>query len=305
MTDSPTQVLFIGGAGRSGSTLLERMLATAPGTHSIGEARLLWPLTLPDNSRCGCGEVLAECPTWSAAFDAAFGGLGSIDLERMAREHRLLDTRWLPIVTLPWLGERHLDRLDHYRSRVVELYRVLARQSGAEWLLDSSKHPLYLDLLAGSHDLDVYVVHLVRRAEACVHSWSRAKADPRNAGASMPVHGTAYSTADWLAHNLGVARFGRRHPERYIRVGYEDLVVNPAGALHRIAEFSGVGVDTNRFTNSALVDLPVTHTAGGNPSRFAAGPQPLRLDERWRTDQSTVRRRLVGAATWPARRMLR
>ena len=42
MSENAVPVLFVGGLGRSGSTLLARMLGTIPGMVSVGELVHLW-----------------------------------------------------------------------------------------------------------------------------------------------------------------------------------------------------------------------------------------------------------------------
>ena len=42
MTEARATVLYIGGMGRSGSTLVDRVLGQAPGVCSVGELVFLW-----------------------------------------------------------------------------------------------------------------------------------------------------------------------------------------------------------------------------------------------------------------------
>ena len=72
---SPQKVLYIGGFGRSGSTLVERILGQLPGFCSAGEIVFLWQRGLIDGQLCGCGVPVPECdgpstPTSPAAADA-------------------------------------------------------------------------------------------------------------------------------------------------------------------------------------------------------------------------------------------
>ena len=62
----PARVLYLGGIGRSGSTLLERMLGQIPGTCSLGEVVHLWARGIRDNERCGCGDTFHACPFWTS-----------------------------------------------------------------------------------------------------------------------------------------------------------------------------------------------------------------------------------------------
>ena len=54
----PQRVLFTGGLGRSGSTLIEKLLNELPPTFSVGETIHLWERGIRDAERCGdsCAE---------------------------------------------------------------------------------------------------------------------------------------------------------------------------------------------------------------------------------------------------------
>src|SRR6476469_754930 len=54
-------VLFIAGWGRSGSTLLDRMLGQVPGVFSAGELRDIWDRGVREDRLCGCGQPFHEC----------------------------------------------------------------------------------------------------------------------------------------------------------------------------------------------------------------------------------------------------
>ena len=70
----PTRVLFISGWGRSGSTLLDRMLSSSLGFFASGELREVWWRGVQENRQCGCGVGFNECPFWRAVGIEAFGG---------------------------------------------------------------------------------------------------------------------------------------------------------------------------------------------------------------------------------------
>ena len=58
---APVRVLFIGGLGRSGSTLLDRMLGQLDGVWSVGELVHIWQRGLQENNLCGCGRRFRDC----------------------------------------------------------------------------------------------------------------------------------------------------------------------------------------------------------------------------------------------------
>ena len=70
--DPGVKVLYIGGLGRSGSTLLDRMLGQLPGFFSAGEIRDLWQRGLRENALCGCGAPFKECEVWTRVGKEAY-----------------------------------------------------------------------------------------------------------------------------------------------------------------------------------------------------------------------------------------
>src|SRR5207245_4821641 len=87
-------VLYLGGVGRSGSTLVDRILGQVPGLFSGGEIRDLWARGLIENRQCGCGTPFRSCSFWTEVGRRAFGGWDRIDppgvllLARSVDRHR-------------------------------------------------------------------------------------------------------------------------------------------------------------------------------------------------------------------------
>ena len=141
-------VLYIGGWGRSGSTLLDRVLGQVPGVVSLGEVRELWQRGWVENRPCGCGAPFADCPFWTEVGRRAFGGWASLDRDEVLRLRYSLDRPW---ATPMLLGRRSVGfmgrRAATYTSILDTLYRALGDVSGAKVIVDSSKLPSHALLL--------------------------------------------------------------------------------------------------------------------------------------------------------------
>src|SRR4029078_5765586 len=77
------RVLFIAGWGRSGSTLLDRILGQVPGVFSAGELRHIWQRGVGEDRLCGCGEPFASCSVWRKVSEISFGGWEELDLDEV------------------------------------------------------------------------------------------------------------------------------------------------------------------------------------------------------------------------------
>ena len=178
---TPIRVLYVGGTGRTGSTLLERVLGSMPGVVSLGEMTWFW-YAMRAGGRCSCGLTYDRCPLWSAALDEAYGEVG-IDPSEMYRLRMRHDSRHLPLLAIPGASDRLMRRLGPYPERLVDLYRAVREVSGASVLVDSSKEPHYSHILASRPEFDVRVVHLVRHPVAVAWSWSRVRVEHGFGGA--------------------------------------------------------------------------------------------------------------------------
>ena len=89
------RVLYVGGWGRSGSTLLDRMLGQVPKVISVGEVREIFQRGCVENRLCGCGVHFLDCSFWSAVGDRAFGGWSKVDSEDVVAAWRRVDRPWV------------------------------------------------------------------------------------------------------------------------------------------------------------------------------------------------------------------
>ncbi|GAA5178405.1 sulfotransferase [Rugosimonospora acidiphila] len=294
------RVIFIGGLGRSGTTLLERVLGELPGVCALGEVVHLWRRDLCDDERCGCGRRFSGCRFWSRVGERAFGGWQNIDPVRvMALRDAVERSRHIPRLAGRRLADPHGELVAEYATYYARLYRGAAQVSGAGAVVDSSKHASLAYCLRWSDQIDLRVVHMVRDSRGVAYSWARTPDRPASAPARPDRYQPGRAAMLWNAHN---AAFGllRRRGVPVHRVQYERLLADPAATVRRIAEFAELGdPGPLDFLDHDAVRLGPCHSAGGNPMRFATGELPLLRDEGWRASIPPRQRRLVGALTAP------
>jgi hypothetical protein len=299
------RLVYVAGLGRSGSTLLVRLLGQLDEVLSVGELHHLWRTGAPERSAeelCGCGRTFRDCALWPRVLDDAgiAAGLGEAMESLRGRVARL---RFLPWMLGPLRPATYGRRLAEYQDVVDRLYAALERAADGRRVVDATKDLAPLYLLATMPGYEVDVVHLVRDPRGVAHSWAKLTRRPEFVERTVYMHryGSASTALRWLYTNWLAERSRSRH-RSYLRLRYEDLVRDPAPWLARICEAAGLGRPDLPFLGPGEADLGrPSHILSGNPSRFEEGRVALRLDEGWRREMPSWRRRLVGALTLPLR----
>ncbi len=295
-------ILYVGGWGRSGSTLLDRLLDQVPGLVAVGEMRDIFLRGPIENRLCGCGERFSTCPFWTAVGDRAFGQWDRVDARALASARLRLDRPWhLPLLMRPGLSERYAAEHRRFVDALGAIYRAVLEVTGGRVVVDSSNIPTFALLLRAVPGADVRLLHLTRDSRGVAFSWRKTveKRDGAEAPELMLRYGPTQASARYVLYNAltEALRLGR---SPYLRVRYEDLVARPAASLDQIAAFVGIepGV-ASALVRDGDVDLAPGHNIDGNPIRFKHGTITVRTDDAWRREMAPPDRRVVSVLTSP------
>lgn len=289
-------VIYIAGAGRSGSTLLERSLGGIPGFVNVGELIDLFRRVALRDERCGCGQPFSECAFWTAVGKRAFGGWESSHIAAVNElQGRVARQRIVPrLLAMRLAGQRFRAEVRGYGEDYASLYRAIAAESGASYVVDASKWPVQALALSRA-GLDVRVIHLVRDVRGVAHSMSkRGVARPHvNDAAHMLHRAPAGSAARWVLCQ-SQADLLPHCGMPVTRVRYEDFVRQPRRAVETALSRLGVTVASPQLGHigDGHVTLGASHGLSGNPSRFREGEVNLQPDDAWR-ERMARRDRLV------------
>jgi hypothetical protein len=258
-----TKLVYIGGYGHSGSTLLEYLLAAHPRVLACGEVAS----ALRQRGRkekCTCGLPAKECPVWGAL---------------QASPHALEG----------WTHEGlTLSLLEQARAH----YAVMVDSSKTPWRQALAPFRLRRDL--GDRFM---LVHLVRDPRGV--SWSAVKKAGRQGTRPLAALRSSVAALGWSIANAACEIFGRRYPDRYLRLRYEDLALDPAGMMRDLFrkllpdatwDPQAIGAGTNR------------HQLYGNRLRGRGlSLADIKEDAAWLDDMPGASRALVLALTAPLR----
>jgi Sulfotransferase domain len=301
----PTRLVFIVGMGRSGTTLLELLLGRLEGWVAGGELRRYWHGESIPGWVCGCGRLLADCDFWrQVRADLREGGILPDEYPSfLALQRSHLRVRPGPVARLMIRARGATDTLSppyRYQLGMSRLYRAVARVGEARVVVDSSKEPPDAYLTSWNPDVEVFAVHLVRDPRAVAHSFSKRVPEPQPDFEYMPRSGPFGTALRWdVRQGLCEALLKRRLGSHYMRMRYEDLVRDPAGAVRSVARFVHEPHPDLRFLENGRVEFEPNHTLSGNPLRLRQAPIEIHPDEAWRAKMSMGEKVLATAPALP------
>lgn len=201
-----TKLIYIGGYGHSGSTLLEYLMTGSPAVLACGEVTSCVRAGAVRHRKCSCGREAEKCPVWGVFYSPSND----------------------PVF---WTHARLLHTL---RQEVGANYLAIIDSSKTAW--GSLSMPFRLKRQFGS---EFMLVHLVRDPAAVC--WSILKQKNRKAnrkGRSVPHYffRCSWMVVAWYLANLSCEVFGLIYPRHYVRVRYEDLTHSPAEKLRTLFE---------------------------------------------------------------------
>jgi len=298
-TGDRATVLYIGGLGRSGSTLLNDLMAQHESVVSVGEVNRLIKRGLLSDQMCGCGHAFSTCELWNDVGER-MGGWDRADTTTLLSQKDAIDRNRHSLKLLfPSIypgAKEPIDGFGEWHGRMLVAARDAA---GVPLVIDSTKQLSTGLLLRHLDSIDLRMVHLVRDARGVAYSWTKSKKkDDVGDDRMMNQYPPGRMAQRWLSWNMLFASFAKLGIP-VLRIRYEDLIANPKQVVEEVLAFGGVEPNNIDFVDGNTITLEPTHSIAGNPSRFKTGEMELRPDEAWRENLDPKMRDRVTTIAYP------
>lgn len=289
--EQKVKIFYIAGTGKSGSTLIGKLLGQVDGFVDVGEL-INVDHQFNHDERCGCGVPVRTCQLWPEVLETAIGGIDNLDRRHWSR----LKTRYLPVLAIP--GARNYLR--RYFSQLHSIHAAVWKVQRARAIVDSSKSAFYGAILGIFPDFEVYTIHLIRDVRASEGSMYRLKTQ---GATKFSSRSTWWNSIRWMLVNLLTEWSARKFSSRYLRVRYEDLVNHPDETLRAVLDMTPeTAGEPLAFLEGNTAHLGRTHSIAGSNVRFNESDLELRLDERWKDSLPPRNRAMVDGLTRRFRR---
>jgi hypothetical protein len=288
-------IIYIAGYGRSGSTLLERILSSNDQLFGLGEVKFLYDSLLKNDSYCSCGEKVSDCDYWSKIIQEA--KLKDTDylqeIEKLRKKNEYLHT---------FIFDFFKDKKE-YSELLSKLYQNIINHAPSEtkYVIDSSKtaRDSFFRPFILSKKFNVKVIHLVRDGRGCM--WSNIKGSNRKMekGLDPKLKFPSLRTAiSWSLANLSPHIFQYRYSNNYIRVKYEDFVEKPEESLNKIAKYLDIDLSEQINMLKKQKEIPLGHQLAGNRLRKKK-KIILKKDDEWKRQLNLYNRLIFALFSWP------
>jgi len=297
-------VVYIVGAGRSGSTVLDTILGNYPEVESVGELCNLVRSAWLGPEYCACGAPGVDCPFWSEVRQNWIRRTGTSDfVEFMKLEDLFERSRFFSRLLRGGFSRKAEFRV--YSNYTVSLFQAISEVSGKRVVVDSSKIPARALTLSRMSGLDLKLIHLVRDPRGLARSLQKTLRKNLSSGVSRDMHpfpvwrvplawALVNVRSSWLVKRVG--------PVRGLTIRYEDLMADHRGTLRKLGTLMGLDYEPVIHTIESGRPLEVGHTIAGNRVRMA-GSIRLHPDMEWVHKLSSRDKALVRAlAGWHMRK---
>lgn len=262
-------VIHITGYGRSGSTLVNMLLNGHSAILGCGgissyrskDMRKRFRPSARLEKMCSCGNEVSSCPFWREVFGPMEEKIEhGLLLGRKKHDHFLNRKHY-------YFHDGKPADPDSYLKLIEEVYHRIVAVSGKRILVDSSKDPSRIDLLARSSRIKLVVLHLVRDVRGCVASIHKRDKS------------IFYALFGWIYHNIATEIVKRRNPDtQTLFLHYTRLCNNPRGELTRLLSQIGLAFEEPmlRFRSHELHDF-----SGNKHKQFKDRPEVIEEDLTW------------------------
>lgn len=252
------RIIYIAGDGRSGSTVLDAIFGNANDSISIGEGYRFWNRYYTADTLCGCSEKIESCILWGTIHKRLTTEFPSYNHDDISKRIQYLlkfrNIRRIPdLISLPdW---------KFFCTIVRRFYELIAEESKANIIIDSSKNCGWLKLLIALEIEELKVVYLERNLEGVANSWKKKKRLPEyyDRVEYMPVKSTFLSLKSWL--KVKYSFFKLKDQTDYMLIRYEKFIADPRFYLDELNQFLKIDLS---FEN---LEYKFNHGIGGNPVR--------------------------------------
>ncbi len=252
------KLLYIMGTARSGSTILEILLAHGEGVFGTGELASLVDDGFIGNKRCSCNVPFKQCKIWGKV--ARRLNLNNLQLQAWVDVQHKLD--WHRGFLRQLFGNVSKSDKSIYARATKNLLAAIKAETNANVIVDSSKYAGRALALLQIVGLDIKVICLTRSPHGLMASFQKPNKDEQRPK-------SPFATLLYYLFTLASLRLTSFFlKDKVYFLTYEELVEDPVCCLDKLQIWSGIDLSSVKNILKIRVQFDVGHLVTGNRLRL-------------------------------------
>ncbi|MDT0606241.1 sulfotransferase [Croceitalea rosinachiae] len=270
-------LIYLLGAGRSGTTLLATVLNNHPKIKTLGEMHQFFE-HLEHSRPCSCGVPLNVCDNWSPIIEElGYTKKDVVDIIKLTKKKQ----KHKNILTLLLFNKSQPEYIKIQNS----IFEKINNKLGDKWLLDSSKYIARYLMLKQSEINKIKGIYMVRDVRGVINSFSKKVQTTKT-----PVSTIVYyylinffgQIVCWLDKDV-------------IKVKYENFTENTEETLVEIYNHI-FDLDLQGYQLEETYEIP--HIVGGNRLK-SSGKIRIKIDDKWKKNISRPKQIIYYILSFP------
>lgn len=282
------QIIYIGGCGRSGSTILGLTLGNNERTLDLGE---VVDFARFEGKPNGFEAGSANYEFWQQVVSRLASDIGECNWPELRRLTARFDSHAGLLLNLMSFGVLPRRSRSRYCEYISSLYRQIINTEGVDVFVDSSKYPGRLCHLADAVGNEcITVVHLVRSPIDVARSMRTSLQGTRKSWLAALTY--------YFAVNLMLKAVIHRARLRHIVIRYQDFVDDPSQTVRAIG--LAARIDVESVVSKVVSEIPLERGYVFNGNRMRLLPR-ITLQRNASNDAvrlSWPERLVVAASDW-------
>lgn len=250
------KLIYILGAGRSGTTILATVLGNADQITTLGEMHQFFD-HLSGKKNCSCGKALSRCNQfWSEIYDQIPDQIKESINEINDFNIKMEKHKNIPLFILNIVNKNNFKRYIKVQEKIFHIIKDNVR---TEYLLDSAKYIARGLLLNKSNEIEIKFIYVVRDVRGVANSFKKKVQTSKG-----PISSLLYYN---LINIFGEIVYRLISKDKIKKIKYEDFVSDPIEQLCILEKYLNIDLGSikHHILNNDYFIIP--HIIGGNRIR--------------------------------------
>ncbi len=239
-------IIYLMGAGRSGTTILASLLNANNNIVTVGEMHQFLEHII-HNKKCSCGSLLNTCKVWSPITKDYFNQNKEELIKLQKYLEKIESHKRIPI--------SFFKSDKKYIKFQEEIFSKIHKKHQSRYYLDSAKYISRALQLKKSNKLKIKIIYVVRDVRGVINSFSKQVQTNKNPLAT-------------IIYYIIINFFGQLSAWIYkkdvLKIKYEDLIENSSQTIAKISDFLEEDLSDIIDVVEKEKFIEVPHIIGGN-----------------------------------------